>query len=515
MRITNNIILNRTKSNINNNKLNVNAKNNQMSSQKKIERPSEDPVIAVRALRLRSSLSELDLYLNTNIVQVESWLDVTETSIVNVRKLLDDMHTLADKGANGPLTADDRNAVLANLEQIKEQIYSEANADYAGRTVFSGYKTNTTVTFLEDSNAVYDISEPRKSTDIDTFTYLYNQLKTTDIADFNTTASTITEETMPGSRDLCRLRLAYDKIQILDASGVETDSFTMTTTAVDGTTTDYTVNTITTAELEAEDYDLDTMLANAGCDFFLNTDTGELLMTTAMAETLNRQEATFAIDYHKEGFLAGEVKPEQYFNCTRQLDGETHEFTHYDADGNWVRQDINYTVAANQEFAVNLEINDFLDSAVARDINEMIEAVKAAQDAHSKVSQVQGMMKQDAYADDVSQQKLEVMLEAANKEATVADNKLQKLYEGCLGKTQTYITTADLAITDVGARGQRLDLTKNRVSSQYTTVEELKSSNEDMELSDVVVDYTAAYLAYQASLQAAAKVQEQTLLDYI
>ena len=58
MRVTNNMMLRNTTSNINNNKYSVNSLNNQMSSQKKISRPSEDPVVAIRALRLRSNLSE-------------------------------------------------------------------------------------------------------------------------------------------------------------------------------------------------------------------------------------------------------------------------------------------------------------------------------------------------------------------------------------------------------------------------------------------------------------------------
>ena len=54
MRITNNIILHNTTGNINGNKVNVNNLNNQMTSQKKIQRPSENPVICgARSLRLR------------------------------------------------------------------------------------------------------------------------------------------------------------------------------------------------------------------------------------------------------------------------------------------------------------------------------------------------------------------------------------------------------------------------------------------------------------------------------
>ena len=45
--------------------------------------------------------------------------------------------------------------------------------------------------------------------------------------------------------------------------------------------------------------------------------------------------------------------------------------------------------------------------------------------------------------------------------------------------------------------------------------EELKSNNEDRDISDVIIDYYASYNAYTASLTAAAKVGKQTLLDYL
>ena len=53
MRVTNNMIMSNTKININGNKTNVNTLNNQMTSQKKISRPSDDPVIAIAARRTR------------------------------------------------------------------------------------------------------------------------------------------------------------------------------------------------------------------------------------------------------------------------------------------------------------------------------------------------------------------------------------------------------------------------------------------------------------------------------
>ena len=59
MRITNQMMINSSMANIQVNKKQVNTLDTQLSTQKKINKPSEDPIIAIRALRLRASLNLL------------------------------------------------------------------------------------------------------------------------------------------------------------------------------------------------------------------------------------------------------------------------------------------------------------------------------------------------------------------------------------------------------------------------------------------------------------------------
>ena len=77
------------------------------------------------------------------------------------------------------------------------------------------------------------------------------------------------------------------------------------------------------------------------------------------------------------------------------------------------------------------------------------------------------------------------------------------------------MSNVNLALTTVGSKGDQLALTENRMSNQQLTISELKSSNEDRELSDIIIEYTSAYTAYQGCLQAAGKVNQNTLLNYI
>ncbi len=531
MRITNNVIMRNTKTNINGNKVNVNGKNNQMSSQKKIDRPSEDPVIAVRALRLRSNLSELKQYLKTNIEEADSWLEITDTALYNIKGLLSDMHTLANHGANDTLNQDDRNTILAQLRQNQEQIYAEGNADYAGRTVFTGWKTDTTLTFPRDNNDHYEIDQRLSYEDLDENVYIYNEVSDGDISDPANWSKAPSED--PGSVTLERIRLAYDDISTAtDPTLILVDKTSGMVTGIDVQS----VICVTTAQLEAVDYDLSAVGGSLypadstkdpyaenpsdrpGGNIVFNKDTGELLFTKEQADFFKKEQIQFQFTYDKQGFEKGDLTPENYFNCRKYDETDTavdKSYQHINSDGTWIEENINYTVATNQEMAINIEARNVLDQDLSRDIEDLANTVQAAIDAYDKVAKIESMMKKDVYADAESQAKLSALLERANKDASMADDKMKKTYAHYVGKFQDYIDTAELARTDLGARGQRLSLTKNRVEAQYNTVDKLKAENEDEDLSDIVIDYQAAYLAYQASLQAASKVQQQTLLDYI
>ena len=162
MRVTNSMIMNNSKSDINTTKLDVNSTSHQMQTQKKISRPSEDPVIAIRSLRYATSLNHIDQYLNKNIEDADSWLDLTETALTNMYKSLETMHTLADQGANGTNTSSDLSTILTSLESLQESIYSEGNADYAGRSIFTSYRTNCKLTFQGDEmDTIYNIDKEK------------------------------------------------------------------------------------------------------------------------------------------------------------------------------------------------------------------------------------------------------------------------------------------------------------------------------------------------------------------
>ncbi|MBP3817335.1 MAG: flagellar hook-associated protein 3, partial [Butyrivibrio sp.] len=133
MRITNKIMQNNSLYNINNNKITENQLNTMMSTGKKITRPSDDPVIAIRALRLRSSVTQISQYYEKNAKDAESWLDVTADALSTVTAVLTDCVKQATKGANMDLTLDDLSTIVTQMGALSKEYYSTGNVDFAGR----------------------------------------------------------------------------------------------------------------------------------------------------------------------------------------------------------------------------------------------------------------------------------------------------------------------------------------------------------------------------------------------
>lgn len=520
MRITNNMIMNTTKSNINRNKNAVNKGNTQMSTQKKIDVPSDDPVIAVRALRLRSTLNQIDQYLNTNVNDAEAWLEITESSLSSVSGILKDMHTLCDDAANGVKTQSDRNTILTQLKQLRDQIYHEGDEDYAGRTIFTGYKTNTTLTFQTDeNNTTYTITERLSYENVEEKRYYFGT--NAQLADLPTTdPNELNEQTYQ------RIRLSYTDLSgISEIKGATAGGTDDITSNINPTTRNGKVT------MKSVDYDFTTVekienVPTTGIDdkIYYCKSSGELIVGKNVAKSMKENKAEFAVTYDKTGFNAGEIRPEHYFDCTKTKDNEGNtvsvrydNFRKNEKTGKMERieENIDYYIGNNQTITVNTLAANTFDASIYRDVNELADAVQFAISSYDAVEQIKKMQSMEQYSSEADQKTLSTWLAAAEKQFDYAQDNMEKLYGSKLTTFAEYQSKVDLALTDLGSKGQRLDLVKNRLESQNMTVKELKSSNEDKDLSDVVIDYTAAYTAYQAALQAASKVQERTLLDYL
>lgn len=219
MRITNRIMQNNSLYNINNNKVSEDQLNTMMSTGKKITRPSDDPVIAIRALRLRSNVTQLSQYYEKNAKDAESWLQVTADALSTVTDVLTDCVKQATKGANMDLTLDDLSTIVTQMDALAKEYYSTGNMDYAGRYVFTGYRTDTPLSFDRTTTSAYtDINDEFNAGNIGESTRIIGKYKldSSTILDDSTTA-TMQHEIV--ERSVGRLRLSYDNLDYVKDDG--------------------------------------------------------------------------------------------------------------------------------------------------------------------------------------------------------------------------------------------------------------------------------------------------------
>ena len=198
-----------------------------------------------------------------------------------------------------------------------------------------------------------------------------------------------------------------------------------------------------------------------------------------------------------------------YFNCTDITNpGNPVKYT-FESD-----ESISYTVNFSQSLQVNTLGRNALSYDIGRDIDDMCNALQSVLDIENKIAKLKTMKESGAYSAD-EKKNIDTMIAASEKEYDYALDNMKKTFSKEITNVKEYQQTVSLELADLGARQNRLTLTKDRLSEQYTTFDDLKSKNEDVDLEDVVIKFSSAKTLYQAALSAASSCVQKSLLDYI
>jgi flagellar hook-associated protein 3 FlgL len=114
----------------------------QVSSGKRIEKPSDDPLGAERAMRLNDKLESTSAY-RTAVDESRSWLDATDSALDSLNQIVQHVRELTLQAANGSTSDAGRQAIKQQIDQLTEEAKSTLNSAYDGRYIFSGTKTDT------------------------------------------------------------------------------------------------------------------------------------------------------------------------------------------------------------------------------------------------------------------------------------------------------------------------------------------------------------------------------------
>jgi flagellar hook-associated protein 3 FlgL len=110
----------------------------QMTSGKLLNRPSDSPTGTVTSLSLRSQISAQEQYA-ANAQDGTAWLNVQDSTLQSVNQVLQRVRELTVHGSNsGALDTGARQAIAAEITALRSNLTGLANTSYLGRPVFGG-----------------------------------------------------------------------------------------------------------------------------------------------------------------------------------------------------------------------------------------------------------------------------------------------------------------------------------------------------------------------------------------
>lgn len=142
MRITDRMLHDRALGSLNTNVAALARIQEQVASTKRLVRPSDDPADVRSAVKARDGLGEMEQFLR-NITTAQRSVDASDTALASAGEAIQRARELAVRGANGTLSASDRQTMALEVEQLARQLVSHAGAKAGDQYLFSGFQTGS------------------------------------------------------------------------------------------------------------------------------------------------------------------------------------------------------------------------------------------------------------------------------------------------------------------------------------------------------------------------------------
>lgn len=515
MRVTNSMIANRSQVHISNAKNKLLTAEEQYTSEKKIQRPSDDPTVASRSLKFRTTYAQLKQYAEKNVQDAMEWMDTTESAMDKANSILTDMEGKLSQGANSYPEAKERTAILTQLQQYATAIFEDnANADYAGRYLFTGYRTDTSLLFPNQTESLeYQIKENFKSTDIDTIRNVESNIAyddtITDGEDYAKQTATV--------NTAYRMQLSYDNCSKDAITGGNT-AFEMVMSYKDanGAAQKETFsvaegNVVILSKEDAYAYDIDKYNAQNGTDYkaIYIYDAGEIVLSKDLYGDIQAKDASLSVDYTKKSFEKSDIRPEMYFECTKYDTVSMKTINYADPSD----QKMNYEVNFSQTIGVNTQAKDAFDTEIYRCLDYIARTIDDVTDVENRISDVEKKIANSNDKNEIAA--LNVLKSSLNDEKELRVSVMNEAFGKGLTMVSKTQATLNVATAELGAKYNRMQKTYDRLLDEQTDTEEKLSNNEDVDIADAIINLTQADNLYQASLSATSKILGNSLLNYI
>ncbi|MBO8157637.1 MAG: flagellar hook-associated protein FlgL [Bacillaceae bacterium] len=142
MRITQSMLANNFLRNLSKSYERLGDYQDQLSTGKRITRPSQDPVVAMKGMNYRTELTEIQQY-QRNLSEVRNWMENSDAALDKATKALHRIRELAVQASNDSYEAGQRENISKEVEQLKEHLIDIANTKVNNKYIFNGTDTNS------------------------------------------------------------------------------------------------------------------------------------------------------------------------------------------------------------------------------------------------------------------------------------------------------------------------------------------------------------------------------------
>lgn len=141
MRVTQTMLSNNMLRNLMNGQTNMNKYMEQLYTGKKISRPSDDPVIAMKGMHYRGQVIEVEQY-KRNLSEVHNWMDNADAGLDKMNLAMQRIRELTVQASTTTYDDDALKSIKEEVGQLKEQLIEIVNTNVNGKYIFNGLNTS-------------------------------------------------------------------------------------------------------------------------------------------------------------------------------------------------------------------------------------------------------------------------------------------------------------------------------------------------------------------------------------
>lgn len=477
--------------------------NNQASSQKKINRPSDDPVGTIRVLEYRDSISALKQF-KSNIDTGKGWLELADETLMQGNDLLTRAKAVAEQAATGSLSAEQRDGLSYEVEQIFEQLISLSNTSYEGKSIFAGQRVDgnafertlnvTSNQGIEDEDIVSITGDKGGTTMVqfldsgtvgsDDIGYRYSKdggKNWTTVNSGDAQALSATNSTLYLGGTEVELNSGYTvnaSADTEDSSGTwlwVRPSARYLGDNEDNVQVDKAAVYSATLDVQAEgDFQSGTVVRvdslNAGdVEYSYSTDGGTSWST---GHTTTTSENKYVVPGGIMEVTAGSIQPGDQFFIRPEKAG------------------IDFQISPNESLQVNNIGKDVFGGVTGDD---------------------EGNLQNTVFGRGSGDNVFETLGEFIGYLKTNNQSGIQESLEK-LGSNIKHISNT---LASVGSRENRLDVAEKSMTSLIGNEEERMSNIEDVDIAELMTKLSSQQVAYQAVLQSSSRIMKMSLMNYI